>query len=139
MSTQLKEKEEKILEILNRLAKENAKGIPVVVEGKKDVESLRALAVSGEMLEAKTGGKSLVEIVSEISEYGGREVILLLDFDRRGRKLTKNLKQNLERMKIKPNIFFWRRLRGVVGHDVKDIEGLPSYLDTLREKIAGLN
>ncbi|MFW6117527.1 MAG: toprim domain-containing protein [Thermoproteota archaeon] len=118
MSTNLREKEEKILQVLNRLEKENAKGIPIIVEGKKDVQSLRELCISGEVLEAKTGGKSLIEVIFEIREGGRREVILLLDFDRRGRRLTRSLKQHLEKMKIKPNTYFWRRLKAIVGRDV---------------------
>lgn len=135
MSTQLKEKEEKILQVLERLAKENSEGIPVIVEGKKDVESLRALAIPGKIIEAKTGGKSLLEVISEIRECEGREVIFLLDFDRRGKEWTKRLKQHLEKMRIKPNTSYWRKLKGIVGHDVKDIEGLASYMETLRKKI----
>lgn len=137
MSTRLKEKEEKILEVLERLSKENSNGTPVIVEGKKDVQSLRSFSVQGEVLEAKTGGKSLIEVIYEIRKCGKREVILLLDFDRRGEKMTKRLKKHLEKMKVKPNTFFWRKLRGIVGHDVKDIEGLPSYMETLRRKING--
>jgi hypothetical protein len=36
-------------------------------------------------------------------------------------------------MKITPNLVFWRRLKGLVGRDVKDIEGLASYLETLKD------
>lgn len=138
LSTQLEEKEEKILQALERLAKENSKGIPVIVEGKKDVEALRALAVEGKVIEAKTAGKSLLDVISEVEECGTREVILLLDFDRRGREWTKRLKRYLEKMRIKPNIFFWEKLLTIAGHEVKDVEGLASYMETLKRKITGL-
>lgn len=137
MSTHLKEKEEKILQTLERLAKESAKGIPIIVEGKKDVEALRALAIAGKIIKAKTSGKSMLDVVSEVKEYGKREVILLLDFDRRGKEWTKRLKQYLETMRIKPNIFFWKRLRGIIGRQVKDVEGLAGYMETLKRKISG--
>jgi 2,5-diamino-6-(ribosylamino)-4(3H)-pyrimidinone 5'-phosphate reductase len=135
LSTHLKEKEEKILQTLERLAKKSAKGIPIIVEGKKDVGALRALAIEGKMIEAKTSGKSMLDVVSEVEAYGTREVILLLDFDRRGREWTKRLKQYLETMRIKPNIVFWEKLRGIVGREVKDVEGLASYMETLKRKI----
>lgn len=138
LSTQLEEKEEKILQALERLAKENSKGIPIIVEGKKDVEALRALAVEGKVIEAKTAGKSLLDVISEVEECRTREVILLLDFDRRGREWTKRLKRYLEKMRIKPNIFFWEKLLSIVGHEVKDVEGLASYMETLKRKITGL-
>jgi len=135
MSTRLKEKEEKILLALERLAQESAKEIPIIVEGKKDVEALRALAIEGKIIEAKTGAKSMLDVISEVEECEAQEVILLLDFDRRGREWTKSLKQYLEKMQITPNVVFWKKLRGIVGHEVKDIQGLASYMETLKRKI----
>ena len=135
MSTHLREKEEKILQTLDWLALESSKGIPIIVEGKKDVEALRALTIKGKIIEAKTRGKSMLEVISEVGECGVSEVILLLDFDRRGREWTKRLKQHLEKMQIKPNTVFWKKLLGLVSHEVKDVEGLASYMETLKKKI----
>ena len=135
MSTHLKEKEEKLLQILERLTKESAKGTPIIVEGKNDIKTLRALAVKGKIISAKTGGKSFLDVISEVEKSGAREVILLLDFDRRGKELTKRLKQDLEKAKIKPNLTFWIKLSGLVGKEVKDIEGLATYMETLKRKI----
>ena len=136
MSTRLKEKEEKILKILNTLAEESAKGKPIVVEGKKDVEALRALGVEGAVITVKTGGKSFLDAVSEIEKMRVPEVILFLDFDRRGKQGTKRLKQSLERAKIKPNVKFWRELSALVGKEIQCIESLTAYLVTLRAKIS---
>lgn len=138
LSTHLKEKEEKILQVLERLVKESAKGIPIIVEGKKDVEALRALAIEGKIIEAKTSGKSMLDVISEVEECETQEVILLLDFDRRGREWTKRLKQYLEKMQIKPNIFFWKKLLSIAGREVKDVEGLASYMATLKKKAGNL-
>jgi hypothetical protein len=41
----------------------------------------------------------------------------------------------LEKTKIKPNLTFWNQLYGLVGRDLKDIEGLPAYLETLKKRI----
>ena len=138
LSTHLKEKEEKILQVLERLVKESAKGIPIIVEGKKDVEALRALAIEGKIIEAKTSGKSMLDVISEVEECETQEVILLLDFDRRGKEWTKRLKQYLEKMQIKPNIFFWKKLLSIAGREVKDVEGLASYMATLKKKARNL-
>lgn len=134
MSTHLKNKEEKVLQILNCLAEESAAGIPIIVEGRKDVESLRALGVKGRIISAKTGGKVFFDIISEVEETEAKEVILLLDFDRRGRELTRNLKQYLEKTGTKPNIQLWRALSSILGTEVKDVEGLASYMETLKRK-----
>jgi 5S rRNA maturation endonuclease (ribonuclease M5) len=136
LSTRLKEKEEKILQILNALVEESAKGTLIIVEGKKDVEALRVLGVEGAVLTVKTGGKSFLGVVSEIEQVGASEVILFLDFDRRGKEGTKRLKQNLERAKIKPNVKFWRELSGLVGKEIQCVESLTAYLNTLRAKVS---
>jgi 5S rRNA maturation endonuclease (ribonuclease M5) len=136
LSTYLKEKEEKILHVLERLAEESAKGTPIVVEGKKDIESLRALCVEGKIISAKTGGKSLLDVISEVEKTGVPEIILLLDFDRRGKEWTKRIRQQLEKARIKPNVRFWFELLTLVGREVKDVEGLSAYMETLKRKIS---
>ncbi|MGD0072175.1 MAG: toprim domain-containing protein [Candidatus Bathyarchaeia archaeon] len=135
MSTKLKEKEEKIQRIIAALTEESAKGKPIIVEGKKDAQALRELGVNGKILTAKTGGKSFLEATAEIEKLGAREVILLLDFDRRGKEGTERLKHNLERAKIKANTKLWRELQALVGREIQCIESLTSYLKTLQEKI----
>ena len=136
MSTRLKEKEEKILRILNALAEESAKGTPIVVEGKKDLEALRAYGVEGTVICVKTGGKSFLDIVYEIEKMGASEVILLLDFDRRGKEGTKLLKQHLERAKIKPNIKFWHEFSAMLGKEIQCVESLTAYMETLKSRIS---
>lgn len=134
MSTHLKEKEEKIQNLLERLVEESAEGTPIVVEGRKDIKTLRALGVQGRIVSAKTGGKSRLDVISEVEKTGAHEVILLLDFDRRGKEWSKILKEHLERAKIRPNLKFWNELQGLVSREVKDIEGLTSYIETLKRK-----
>jgi len=118
------------------LAEESTKGTPIVVEGQKDAETLRDLGVTGTVLTVKTGGKSFLDAVSEIETIGVPEVILLLDFDRRGKEGTKRLKQSLERAKIKPNVKFWHALSALVGNEIQCIESLTAYLCTLRAKVS---
>ena len=134
MSTHLKEREQKILQILERIAQQSAKETPILVEGRRDAETLRKLAITGKIITTKTSGKSFLDVVSEVKNCGAQEVVLLMDFDRRGKEWTKKLKQHLEKMRIKPNTSFWRNLLNLTGHEVKDIEGLASYMATLERK-----
>ena len=136
MSTRLKEKEEKVLQILDALVEESAKGTPIVVEGKKDVETLRAFGVEGTVISVKTGGKSFLDVLSEIEQTGAVEVVLFLDFDRRGKEGTKLLKQNLERAKIKPNVKFWHKLSALLGKEIQCVESLTAYMETLKSRIS---
>jgi len=134
MSTGLERKLEKILLLLDKLAAESAGGTPILVEGKKDVETLRKLEITGDIISAKASGKTFLDVLSEVEERGKDEVILMMDFDKRGREWIKRLAEDLERMRIKPNLVFWKELSSLVGRDVKDIEGLSTYMETLKRK-----
>jgi 5S rRNA maturation endonuclease (ribonuclease M5) len=135
LSTHLRERQEKIRQTLLCLAEESARGTPIIVEGRKDLETLRTLGVQGRIMTAKTGGKSRLDLISEIEKIGNREVILLLDFDRRGKEWTAILRTNLEKARIKANVTFRKELLRVAGKELKDIEGLAAYLQTLSRKL----
>ena len=135
MSTHLKEKQKKILQILNQLMDKSAVGTPIIVEGKKDVAALRGCGVEGKVITVKTGGKSFLDVVTEIEQAGAEEVVLFLDFDRRGREGTKCLKKHFERAKIKVNLSYWHALMALVGKELPCIEGLMAYIETMRKKI----
>ena len=81
MSMHLKNKVEKIERVLAKLVDESSNGYPIIVEGKKDIQTLQALGVSGPILTLKTGGKSFLDVTAEIELLGASEIILLLDFD----------------------------------------------------------
>ena len=134
MLTSIKKRVERALELLERLAAESVKGTPIIVEGKNDVDTLHKLEVKGDMILAKTSGRSFLDVLGEVEKRGNPEVIILMDFDRRGREWAKRLAQHFERIRIKPNLLFWNELRSLVGRDVKDVEGLATYIETLKKK-----
>lgn len=134
MSTKTEKRLEKIKKLLERLETKTKKGIPMVLEGKNDIKALNNLGISGNIILAKTYGKSFLDVLSEIEQTRSLEIILLFDFDRRGKEWTQRLASSLEGLKITPNLVFWKMLMGLVGHDVKDIEGLATYIETLKTK-----
>ncbi|UCD72906.1 MAG: hypothetical protein JSW01_05525 [Candidatus Bathyarchaeota archaeon] len=122
---------EEIEDVLMKLNDQANRGVPVIVEGRKDVKALQRLDVSGGFLEIKSSKRSIFnrlehDVVSE-------EVIIFTDFDRQGSELARDIQGHLERRGKKVNILLWRRMRNLVGKDVKDVEGLPSYLETLKK------
>jgi 5S rRNA maturation endonuclease (ribonuclease M5) len=58
-----------------------------------------------------------------------------LDFDRRGKEWMAILRHNLEKARIKADATFWRDILRFAGRDLKDIEGLRAYLQTLKRKL----
>jgi len=135
LSGTLETRIEKISSILENLRDESLRGAVIVVEGKKDVFALRKLQIRGPVIPAKGLGGNILGVVDEIEKRGNREVILLLDFDRRGRQLTSRLIENLEAIHIKPNLVYWKELSRLLGRDLAEIEGLANYLQTLDKKL----
>ena len=134
MSTRLKEKQERIRQILAALAEESAKETPIVVEGNNDVVALRGFDVEGILITVKTGGKSFLEVVTEIEKSGVENVVLFLDFDRRGVEGTQRLKRYFEQARIKVDLSFWNALRTLIGKELQCVEGLPAYMENLSNK-----
>ncbi len=134
MSSHILEKLERIQQALTNLREESAEGILIVVEGKKDAQALRDLGVSGPIVTVKTGGKSFAQSLSEIELTGASQVILLLDFDRRGRQGIRKFREAFEHGGVKTNMIFWRTLSALAGKELQCIEGLTAYLRTLEEK-----
>lgn len=135
MPSHLEEKQEKLEQIIQKLLDESAKGIPIIVEGQKDAETLRALGVTGKIINAKTGRKTFIDLVTEITEEKPRRIILMLDHDRTGRIWMAKLKQHLERGRIIADSTLWAELFGLAGRDIKDVESLTAYMETLKSKI----
>jgi len=130
---------EQIQQILEQLAEENKSGKPILVEGRKDAEALKTLGINGKIIFAKKGLKTRLDVVSEIEKSSPNEIILMLDFDKEGRELTEHLKIHIEKTGIKANINYWLKLSSLTGREVKDVEGLAKYLETLKIKSTSSN
>lgn len=113
-------------EVLEELRGEAAKGVPVIVEGLRDAQGLKNLGLRGTIILAKRRRGSYLEAAEEASIQ--REVIVLTDFDRRGGEMAAFLTENLEGRGVKVNLTLRRRIAGLVGKDVKDVEGLANYV-----------
>ena len=77
---------------------------PIVVEGKRDARALRKLGINQEIIEINDG-KSVLSTVERISRLFGRssEFIILMDWDKTGNKLAKQLISYGESCDLIPN------------------------------------
>ena len=88
----IKEKLKQFETLIEELIKENEEH-PVLVEGKRDVKALRELGLEGEIVMLHSG-RSLLETCELLAE-GHDTILLMLDWDRKGKHLTKTIKQYL--------------------------------------------
>ncbi len=117
---------ERLLEVIEEL-KIEAEDKPIIVEGKRDVESLEKLGVEGTFIViAKT---PIYLIADELIRKGIKEVILLTDFDRRGRMLAKAIVEEFRYRGIKVNTKIRQEIFIYTNSGIRDIESLFSYVN----------
>ena len=108
----------KFINLLN-----SQKNSAVVGEGKRDSASLIKLGYSGKILEFhKFNG--MIKFADSAAKY--RKLILLLDGDRKGRYLTKNIIELLEH-RTKIDLLFKKKLVSITKGKIRFIEQLVCY------------
>lgn len=118
--------------LLGQLMAENVDS-PILVEGRKDEESLRALGFTGEIIQINRG-KSIVSTCEALARNETVErVILLFDWDRKGADLTKAFGDALGSEGIEYDIRFRSELAILVKKDIKDVQSLYSLVCRLRD------
>ena len=110
--------------------KEDNKNIPIIVEGEKDINALNKLEIKGIIISVNKG-LSITDFCDWISEKY-KEVIILTDWDRQGGQLCYSIKKNLEGRAI-CNIDY--RKSFAKNSIIKTVEGLPSWLITIKDKL----
>lgn len=128
------ERAERLREVLEALAEIN-KSIPVIVEGKNDVNALRKLGLCGEIITLHRGS-TIYDFCEEIAEKFPR-VVLLTDWDEKGEMLHSSLSDHL-----RGHIEDFTPVRGMLKmlcqKDIRDIEGLPKLLSRLEGPSPGV-
>lgn len=123
-----------IEELLEQLKEFASGGVPILVEGERDIEALKRLEIEGNFQKI-TGRWTRLNFLERFS--GTREVVVLTDFDRTGERLAEFCVKHLKRMGVRPNLDFWEKIRALVRKDVKDIEGLARYFLGQRAAVRG--
>jgi 5S rRNA maturation endonuclease (ribonuclease M5) len=123
-STEDLERAERLHKVLEALGEVN-KRFPVIVEGKKDLQALRKLGLSGDIIPLHSG-KGLYDFSEELAERFSK-VVLLLDWDDKGDHLFTSLTNNLHGH-WEEYAAFRELLRMICQKDIKDVESIPTLL-----------
>jgi 5S rRNA maturation endonuclease (ribonuclease M5) len=122
---------ERIEELLAELSEYSERGAIIIVEGKRDILSLKRLGIEGNFELATR--YSLFNFSERIAKLD-REVIILTDWDRRGDLLAVKLSDYFGNFGLKPELQIRNKLRLICQKEIKDIESLYSYVSRLRLK-----
>lgn len=123
---------EKKLEVIETIIAEllqyAEQDVVIIVEGLKDIRALNRLGIEGHF-ELATH-RSLLDFCEQIARKHNY-VIILTDWDRRGNILEENLVRIFKSLDIGYNVELRKKLSSLVKGDIKDVEGLPSYISKL--------
>jgi len=117
-------------EILEKLKADSRIGIPIIVEGERDAESLRRLGVSGEIITVR----SIRGLRRRFEREDVREVILLLDLDKEGEHVLKLVKKSLEGVVKQVNVSYWQRLKVFKRLGFTQIENLHQIPEKIQPR-----
>ena len=116
--------EQEIIELKNFIFQLNSmEDSVVVVEGKRDSIALKKLGYSGKILEFHRFG-GMVNFTDSVAKY--KNLIILFDRDKKGRRLTGKTIQLLQR-RTKVDLTYKRKLREITKGKIMFIEQLVCY------------
>ncbi len=119
---------ENLVKSLNYIKEEN-KDIPIIVEGKNDIRALRRMGFSGEIIQLPRN-LSLENFCRLLSQKYG-EVILLMDWDGKGRRNISVLTKYLRHYGVTVNIDFWKLCFSLASR-MSNVEGLPAAFEAIQ-------
>ncbi|MCJ7817142.1 MAG: hypothetical protein MUP55_04765 [Candidatus Aenigmarchaeota archaeon] len=117
---------EEFLEVLEEL-----RGNILIVEGKKDEKALRSLGMRHILkINSRPIGKVAQDAISIAEKHKNRQIIVLTDFDRTGRKLAAKIRLLLQSRNIHAD---YRIRRDVMNLGIKCTEELASLSRSLEQ------
>lgn len=110
-----------IKKALEDLIHEANNGAVVVVDGRKDAESLRSLGVSGTiMLSSVLSDAELVDALTD------KKVVIMTDWDRRGENAASSL---MKKLNCSADVEIRRRIFSVASKEVTKVEELHAFFE----------
>ena len=114
-------------------------GCPILVEGKKDVVALRKLGFSG-VIEKVNRGWNMPRLVAHLYEQygtrnpidGGAAIILLMDWDRTGGRIQRDILNRLESLDVKLDIHTRKEIARCLKPEGRTVEGLAAHASELK-------
>jgi 5S rRNA maturation endonuclease (ribonuclease M5) len=119
---------DKLREVLERLHHINNEQVPIIVEGRRDVEALRLLGFAGDIftLHGRRGFYEFAESVHEKCDT----VVLMLDWDEKGEALQAQIGALLSGL-WEMHAPIRESLMNLCQKDISDVQSLPSLLERL--------
>ncbi|MFW5945515.1 MAG: toprim domain-containing protein [Candidatus Natronoplasma sp.] len=129
----LKEELEGVIYILEKIKKED-KSIPIIVEGRKDIEALRSLGIERKIIRIKKG-ETIFRIIEGLREDHDK-VIILTDWDSTGGRLCYKVKKACESNDIRYDVHYRKQMIKFLKKEVKDVESIPTFIKRAKRDLS---
>ena len=118
------------MRVLEDLAEKN-RTAPVIVEGDRDRKALRGLGIRGDILVINRGTS-----IFQLCEILGREhkaAIILTDWDVRGGRLARQLRDGLAANGVRFDDGLRARITRLCRKEISDVESLHAYVERVSD------
>ncbi|MEI8002711.1 MAG: topoisomerase [Methanothrix sp.] len=122
---------EALEELIATLLDASYHGAAIIVEGRRDLQALRALGLTGPVIMASR------RCALDLAEDAARSyphIILLTDWDDKGDEMCRTLERHLRSAGSRPDREIRSRLKKLVKKEIKDVESLSQYAERMREQ-----
>ena len=123
---------ERFQKLMEQVSFESSNGSTIIVEGRRDRESLRSMGVTGRIQCLQSSRTNAIGLVESLQ--GVRRVVVLTDFDREGVSLAQKLTRSLNARGLRVNLVIWKNLRELTRSEVRSIQELPKYTERLERE-----
>ncbi len=117
--------------VLEDLSEKNRRA-PIIVEGEYDKRSLRALGVTGD-IRMINQGSTVFGLCESIAAHH-HEAIILTDWDVRGGRLARQLRDGLSANGVRFDEDLRARLTVLCRKDITDVESLHGFVERVAER-----
>ena len=125
---------EEILDLLQEMSETHT----ALIEGNKDRRALDNLGLCDlQTIEVQREGGPL-RAAEKLSEMK-RPAIILTDWDDRGNRIERDLREQMDALCVKYDTEIRLRLRDICIKDIKDVESLDSFYERLKKKSESQN
>jgi 5S rRNA maturation endonuclease (ribonuclease M5) len=120
-----------ILSIIGEIAERAESGSAILVEGRRDRDSLLALGVRGDII--MTSHQQLFRLAEELAREKP-DVVILTDWDERGEEVALKIKEYLKADGVYADCSLRDGLKDLVKKEIKDIESLYKLVERLKKE-----
>jgi 5S rRNA maturation endonuclease (ribonuclease M5) len=122
---------EALEELIASLLDASCQGAAIIVEGRRDLQALRALGLTGPVIMAS---RCPALDLAEDAARSYPQIILLTDWDDKGDEMCRTIERHLRSAGSRPDSEIRSRLKKLVKKEIKDVESLSRYAERMREQ-----